>query len=33
MGALGGNASLIFFKWEEKKQPSVFQGLFIFFVY
>ena len=33
MGPLGGNALLIFIKWGEKKQPIVFQGLFIFFIY
>jgi hypothetical protein len=33
MGALGGNASLIFIKWGEKKEPSVIQVLFVLSVY
>ncbi|MEA3447992.1 MAG: hypothetical protein U9Q98_06020, partial [Bacteroidota bacterium] len=33
MGCFGGNTSLVFIKWGEKKQPSVFQGLFIFLIY
>ena len=33
MGPLGGNTSLIFIKWGEKKQSPFLQGLFVLSVY
>jgi len=33
MRTLDGNALLVFIKWGEKKEPPVFQGFFVLFVY